>query len=223
LADGIDTDAHQGCLDVGGRTIAVLGNGVDVIYPYANRRLYQQVLEHGLLLSEYPAGTQPDRAFFPRRNRIVAGLCRAVLVLEAGEKSGALITAHLANDYGRDVYALAGSLDNAKAKGCLQLIQHGAQIIVGEAELLEMLGTIPQPTQLNLLDSISTPPTLPPSLEPSLAQVWTSIVDLGDSAPLDLIVQTTGMATGDVSSALLQLELEGFVVQLPGMRYQIRT
>ncbi len=221
LADGIDTEAHHNCIESGGKTVAVLGTGVDVVYPWTNRRLYQEVLENGLALSEYPAGTQPDRTHFPRRNRIVAGLCRAVLVLEAPERSGALITAFLANDYGRDVYALPGSLDNVKSIGCLTLISKGAQMILGEAKLLEMLGMMPQldypvmeATQLPLID-----------LSAELSQVLQSVNTIAQNnevgaADFDAIVQQTDMPAGSVSSALLQLEMLGLVSQLPGMRYQ---
>ncbi len=224
LADGIDTEAHHNCIESGGKTVAVLGTGVDVVYPWANRQLYQEVLQNGCALSEYPAGTQPDRTHFPRRNRIVAGLSRAVLVIEAPKKSGALITAYLANDYGRDVYALPGSLDNLKSKGCLILISKGAQMILGEAELLEMLGTMPQldypimeatQTQLPLID-----------LSAELSQVLQSVSEIVkttnvDAAAFDAIVNQTGMAAGSVSGALLQLEMLGLVSQLPGMRYQM--
>lgn len=144
LADGIDTIAHHACLEAGGRTIAVMGTGVDVVYPWRNKELACRVIEHGLLLSEYPAGTQPDRVHFPRRNRIIAGLCRATLVLEAPQKSGALITARLANEYGRDVYVLPNSLDNSRARGCLELLNQGAALILGETELLENLASLPQ-------------------------------------------------------------------------------
>ncbi len=219
LADGIDAEAHRSCIEAGGITIAVLGTGVDVVYPWVNRRLYDQVLETGLSLSEFPAGTQPDRKHFPRRNRIVAGLCQAVLVIEAPMRSGALITAHLANEYNRDVYAVPGSLDNAKSRGCLALLSKGAQMILGEAELLEMLGKLPK------LDSASTSealqlPLLDLSLE--LLQVVQIIQTHGDLVPFDLIVQKSELETATVSSALLQLELLGLIEQLPGMRYQAR-
>lgn len=145
LAEGIDTEAHRGCLEAGGRTLAVVGTGVDIVYPPRNRDLYKQILERGLVLSEYPAGTKPDRAHFPPRNRIIAGMSRAVLVMEAPVKSGALITARYANDYGRDVYVLPGRLDDDKSQGCLRLLSQGAQLIPKEIdELLKMLGAIPQ-------------------------------------------------------------------------------
>lgn len=221
LADGIDAEAHRSCLEVGGNTIAVLGTGVDLVYPPKNRGLYQQLLKTGLALSEYPAGTQPDRSHFPRRNRIVAGLSRAVIVIEGSTRSGALITANLANEYGRDVYALPGSLDNPRSAACLSLISKGAQIILGESELMEHLGTIPELDQANQ-------PELPTiDLAPGLAQVLEAISAIArqsnhPSVPFDLIVQTLEMPTATVSSSLIQLELLGLVTQVPGMRYQIR-
>lgn len=219
LADGIDAEAHRSCLDVKGNTIAVLGTGVDLVYPAKNRRLYEQLLETGLALSEYPAGTQPDRTHFPRRNRIVAGLSRAVIVIEGSTKSGALITANLANEYGRDVYALPGSLDNPRSAGCLSLISKGAQVILGESELIEHLGTIPE------LDQANQPPIPTIDLAPGLAQVLEAIYAIAQqsnhpAAPFDVIVQIAELPTSAVSSALLQLELLGLVEQVPGMRYQ---
>lgn len=218
LADGIDTEAHQSCLDAGGRTIAVMGTGLDVVYPQFNRALAGQIARQGLLLSEYPVGTAIDRGHFPRRNRIIAGLCRATLVIEAPQKSGSLITARLANDYGREVYALPGSLDNYRADGCLKLISQGAQVILGETELLEMMGTLPPllnqaSDPLSLVDSAAVP-----SLEPELQQVLHA-VSLEPIA-VDLIVQTTGLATGEVLSALAQLEMMDLISMLPGSRYQ---
>lgn len=216
MAEGIDTEAHRACLEAEGRTFAVLGTGVDVIYPTRNQGLYQQILKQGLVLSEYPAATQPERAHFPRRNRIIAGLSRAVLILEAPTKSGALITAHLANDYNRDVYVLPGSLDNPRSLGCLGLLSKGAQVILGEGHLLELLGSIPQldPIQPSLLPE----PSSIPNLDPELQQVLQSVTN--EPTAVDQIVQRTTLAPGSVSSALLQLELLGLVSQLPGMRYQ---
>jgi DNA processing protein len=220
LADGVDTVAHHSCLEAGGRTIAVLGTGVNIVYPASNRRLAQRIDQEGLLLSEYPAGTQPDRAHFPRRNRIIAGLCRVTLVLEAPSRSGALITASLANDYGRDIYALPGAVDNPKSIGCLELIGKGAQIVLSEAHLLDLLGAIPQ---LDAVASEQLPlfaqaPSPPPELPPDLQQVLSVIS--GEAIAIDRIVQQAGLPTPSVQSALLQLELEGLVAQLPGMRYQ---
>ncbi|WP_028954042.1 DNA-processing protein DprA [Synechocystis sp. PCC 7509] len=215
MAEGIDTEAHLGCLEAGGRTIAVLGTGVDIVYPPRNAELYQKILSQGLVVSEYSAKTPPDRSHFPQRNRIIAGLSRAVIVIEAPTRSGALITARFANDFCRDVYVLPGSLDNERSHGCLELISNGATIILGVEPLLEMLGAMPQldanpaPQQLELLQV---------NLAPELKRVWEAIAFA--AMPMDLIVQQTNMSVGEVSGALLQLELMDLVSQLPGMRYQ---
>lgn len=224
LADGIDTETHRACLSAGGRTLAVVGTGVDIIYPSANRKLAESIVENGMILSEYPAGTKPDRTHFPRRNRIIAGLTRATLVMEAPSRSGALITARLANDYGREVYVLPGSLDNERSLGCLEFLNQGAQVILGEQDLLERLGTIPTllpplaapqtDDQLSLLSPPAEPPPLPPDLEPVFHAVPLEAI------ALDLIVTTTGIDTGQVLGALAQLEIMGLVTQLPGMRYR---
>ncbi|HEY9596897.1 MAG TPA: DNA-processing protein DprA [Cyanophyceae cyanobacterium] len=219
MAAGIDTEAHRGCLDAGGRTLAVLGTGVDLIYPPRNRSLYEQILQHGLVLSEYPAGTQPNRAHFPQRNRIIAGLSRAILVMEAPTKSGALITAYQANEYCRDVYVLPGRLDDEQSKGCLGLLSRGAHVILNEGHLLELLGAMPQ-----LDSSAPLPPSVPeqvlqePQLEPELALVLQVLGS--EPMPFDTIVQQVGLDAGSASSALLQLELMGLVSQLPGMQYR---
>lgn len=220
MAEGIDTQAHLGCIEGGGRTIAVLGTGVDMIYPPRNQGLYQKMEQQGLLLSEYPSGTQPNRAHFPRRNRIVAGLCRALLVMEAPTKSGALITAYQANEYNRDIYVLPGSLDNPRAMGCLGLVQRGAQLILGIGQLLDQLGAIPP------LSSAPTPsvPEIPSNLPSAQGEILKVVSQLchqsGDgSVPFDLIVQSVELSAGEVSGEILQLELQGLVNQLPGMRY----
>ncbi len=219
MAAGIDGISHQACLEVGGRTIAVLGTGVDVVYPSHHRQLHQTLQKQGLIISEYPAGTPGDRRHFPARNRIIAGLSRAVLVMEAPEKSGALITARYANEFCRDVYTLPNSPDVAQARGCLKLIHHGAEMIVTEAELLEMLGAIPeldQGKQLSLFDLEQTPPL--PNLDPDLLKIFQTISH--EPTSFDFIVEKAGLSTPQVSGGLLQLELEGLIIQLPGMRYQ---
>lgn len=225
LAAGIDTEAHRGCLEAGGRTLAVMGTGVDLVYPPRNVSLYGEVIAQGAVLSEYAAGTGPDRAHFPQRNRIIAGLCRAVLVMEAPMRSGALITAHLAADFGRDVFVLPGSLDNPNALGCLGLLSKGAQVILNEGLLLEMLGSIPpvdvaevavRGTQLSLFKEVSSQPVS--GLSAELMQVL-EVVSSGE-LPFDLIVEKANLPAPTVSSSLLQLELLGLVSQLPGMRYQ---
>lgn len=206
LAYGIDTTAHRACLQAGGRTWAVLGTGVDQVYPPDNRALHQQIANQGLLLSEYPAGTGPDRVHFPRRNRIIAGLCRAVLITEAPVGSGALITAHFACQYNRDVYVLPGSLDNPAAIGCLQLIQQGAQVVLGVEHFLELLGAAPAPS-----------PALP-LLPPEWAEIWALVPH--EPIAFDAIVAASGQPAATVANVLLELELQGHITQLPGLRYQ---
>jgi DNA processing protein len=215
MAEGIDTESHSAAMKAGGRTIAVVGTGVDVIYPQKNRDLYKQILTSGIVISEYPAKTAPNRTHFPRRNRIIAGLSRAVLVMEAPIKSGALITATYANEFGRDVYALPGRVDDQPSQGCLKLISQGAGLINQElSELLIMLGAIPQ---IDVdIPAVKSAPL--PNLSPELQQVIDTLSV--DALPFDFIIQKTGMNAGLVSSSLLQLELMGLVSQLPGMRYQ---
>jgi DNA processing protein len=220
LAAGIDGIAHQSCLAAQGRTIAVLGTGLDLVYPSQHRQLLEQIVAEGLVVTEYPLGTKPDRGNFPARNRIIAGLSRAVLVLEAPEKSGSLITARYASDFNRDVYTLPNSPDVEEARGCLKLIHNGAEVIVSEQELLASLGAIPaldQPQQLSLLPTAEMPP---PDLELALAQLLQAVPH--QATLFDMIVAQSGQSAGDVSGGLLQLELLGLVTQLPGMRYQRR-
>ncbi len=227
LAEGIDRIAHEACLDAGGKTIAVLGNGVDQVYPPSNRQLYDRIEQSGLILSEYPSGTKPDRKHFPARNRIVAGLSQVTLVMEAGLASGALITANLANEYGRDVYALAGNLDSPQSEGCIHLISQGAHILPKTEKFLELLDVMPrtyvtEPEVQSLVKALEEKisPILP-TLEASLQQLLKSIVSLNNNAPMDLIIQQTAMSTSEASSGLLQLELMGLIIQNPGMRYAI--
>ena len=228
LAAGIDTEAHTSCLEAGGRTLAVFGTGVDIVYPKPNERLRDRVLQQGLAISEYPAGTQPNKTNFPRRNRIIAGLSRATIVIEAPQKSGALITAYQANDFCRDVYVLTARLDDERSFGCLELLSKGAHPILpssdrllSEDRLLEMLGAMPKLDRAEQLSLFPPNPTVEkqgPPLEPELAKVLSAIA----SGPIsfDVIVEAVGLEAGTVSSILLQLELLGLVSQLPGMRYQ---
>jgi len=220
LAAGIDGEAHQGCLEVGGRTIAVLGTGVDRVYPWRHQELFEIISQQGLLLSEYAVGTKPDRGNFPARNRIIAGLSRAVLIMEAPEKSGALITARYGNEFGRDVYALPHSPDNLQYHGCLKLLRNGAGMIVGEEELLSMLGAIPalDNKDWNVAQEKKVEVKSLPDLSPELMRVIKAIAH--EPTSFDVIVTNTGITASSVSAALVQLELLGLVSQLPGMRYQ---
>ena len=225
MAMGIDGEAHRAALEAGGRTIAVLGSGVDLVYPPQHQQLYEDILAGGMVMSEYPAGQQPNRKSFPARNRIIAGLTRATLIIEAPHRSGALITARHANEFGRDVCVLPGSLDEERAMGCLSLLSRGAQAILGEGHLLELLGTMPQMDLPQLQLPIPNPspprsaaPTPPPAnLEPQLAAVLKAID--AREVPFEQIVTRTGLPAGEISAAIVQLELLGLIAQLPGARY----
>jgi DNA processing protein len=209
MAAGIDGEAHQSCLKAGGRTLAILGTGVDRVYPAHHRDLHQQIQKRGLIISEYPAQTAPERGNFPARNRIIAGLSRAIIVMEAPLKSGSLITSRYAQEFNRDVYILPNSPDVEAARGCLKLLHQGAEVILSEEELLEQLGAIPK----------LTPESKPSSaLEPVLEAVYRVLTP--EPMAFDLIVNQVALSAGEVSGMLLQLELLGLVSQLPGMRYQ---
>ncbi len=228
FAAGIDTEAHTSCLEAGGRTFAVFGTGVDIVYPKPNERLCDRLMQQGLAISEYPAGTQPNKTNFPRRNRIIAGLSRATIVIEAPQKSGALITAYQANEFCRDVYVLPGRLDDERSFGCLELLSKGAHPILpnsdrllSEDRLLEMLGAMPKldsAQQLSLFPTNPAPEKQELLLDAELAVVLKALGSGPNS--LDTIVDAAGLEAGTVSGILLQLELLGLVSQLPGMRYQ---
>lgn len=232
MAMGIDTYAHQSCLECSGQTIAVLGTGVDVVYPRSNADLHQRILETGLILSEYPDGTPADRAHFPRRNRIIAGLSHATLVTEAPERSGALITAYLANDYGRHVYALTDGLDNPTARGCLVLVNTGAAIVMGEDQLVTDLLNIgvahtdtPEDARVAMAAPADTAEPVPPTpaepaiaLDTALQPIFQAIPDVPIS--LDNLVIVTQLDASVLLGGLLQLELAGVIMQLPGGQYQ---
>ena len=250
LAAGIDTEAHTSCLQQQGLTVAVLGTGVDVAYPQRNQPLQAQIEATGLVVSEYPDGTGPDKAHFPRRNRIIAGLSRATLVTEAPARSGALITARLANDYCREVYALPCSLDNLQGSGCLEQINQGAQMILSEQMLFEAFAEMPdvavlwpgapvskQQTTGQVIAQANKPnadvdathtrnskPITATSTEPApdLSPSLAQVLKAVGIEPmvLDQIVQDAQVETGQALAALVQLELLGLVTQLPGMQYQ---
>lgn len=220
MAAGIDGEAHRAALEAGGRTIAVLGSGIDLVYPPQHQQLYGDIQAQGWLASEYPAGTQPSRTSFPARNRIIAGLARATLIIEAPVRSGALITARYANEFGRDVCVLPGSLDEERSMGCLGLLSRGAQAILGEGHLLELLGTMPQ-LDLPLFpeERPTAEPIAPPSdLEPGLAAVLAAIAPT--ETPFEQIVTRAAVPAAEVAAALVQLELLGAIAQLPGARYR---
>ncbi|GAB4460114.1 MAG: DNA-processing protein DprA [Anaerolineales bacterium] len=209
LARGVDAIAHQSALKAGGRTIAVLGSGVDKIYPPEHRALAEQIMEHGALLSDYAPGTPPDASNFPPRNRIISGLSLAVVVVEAGETSGALITAEFAAEQGREVFAVPGSILAPQSKGTNKLIQNGALPLLSVNDLMQAL-------DLTRMGEQKAARKIMPG-DPTEAQLLSVI----GSEPLhvDEIRNQAGLPIEKVSAALALMELKGMVRQVGGMQY----
>jgi DNA processing protein len=218
LAVGIDAASHEGALQAGGATIAVLGTGIDVIYPRQHRTLAARIAEHGALVSEYPPGSPPIRANFPRRNRIISGLCLGTLVVEAARHSGSLITARLALEQGREVFAIPGSIHNPLARGCHALIRSGAKLV-------ECVDDILQELKFSSIKQCVTgvPRDGGGSRVPAarLDKEYKILLDaLGfEPASLDMLVDRTGLPSQSVASMLLFLELEDVVGLHSGGRY----
>lgn len=213
LARGLDTAAHFGALRAGGRTLACLGCGVDVAYPFENRGLAQKVVESGALLSEYPMTAPPDAWHFPSRNRIVSGLSLGVVVIEAPIKSGALITVECALDQNREVFAVPGNIDNPRNRGAHSLLKDGAKLVESVEDILAELR--PGPAQQKLELEIEAPP--PPQLAGSEATLYALLSD--EPKPIDDLILESGLAAAQTSSTLTMLELKGVARRLPGNAY----
>ena len=220
LAEGIDTEAHLGALQAGGATIAVIGTGMDRVYPAANRDLAHRVANEGVMVSEFPVGTPVHPSNFPRRNRIISGLALGTLVVEAAQRSGSLITARLAGEQGREVYAIPGSIHNPLARGCHRLIRDGARLVETAddivAELAPLLGSL-LPVEAGTgseadVEIDGNDPAAPADHEHA------RVLDaLGyDPVSADSVVERTGLSAAAVSSILLLLELQGHVSSEPG-------
>jgi DNA processing protein len=211
LARGVDAIAHQSSIHAGGRTLAVLGCGVDRVYPPEHRNLADQIIHQGSLISDYPPGTPPDGANFPPRNRIISGLSMAVVVIEAGETSGALITASFAADQGREVFAVPGNILTPQSKGTNCLIQQGAHPFLSGRDLLDVLDLTRVPEQREARKTIP--------LDVTEAQILNTL----GTEPLhvDEIRNQTGLAIENVSSALVMMELKGLVNHVGGMKYVV--
>jgi DNA processing protein len=215
LARGIDTAAHLGALAAGAPTIAVCATGLDQCYPSANATLAERIVASGALVSELPPGTEPRAWQFPRRNRIIAGLARGTVVVEAAARSGSLITARLAARAGREVFAVPGSPLNPQAAGCLELLREGAQLVRGAADVLEEVRI---PIENTLSDQMVAPPVNGSRPARRLDNEYEMLLDaLGfEPASIDDLVEKTGLAPGLVASMILILELSGRVEQGPG-------
>lgn len=209
LARGVDALAHQHALQAGGRTIAVLGCGVDVIYPPEHRQLAEAIVENGALISDYPLGTQPEGSNFPPRNRVISGLSLATIVVEAGERSGALITADFAVEQGRDVFAVPGNVFSPASRGTNRLIQKGAYVLVSPQDVLDLL-------DLSQVEDYKDARQVLPAdtTEAKILQVM-------DYEPIhiDELCNKTGLPVENVSASLTMMELKGMVQHVGGMRY----
>jgi len=209
LARGVDALAHQSALQAGGRTIAVLGSGVDVIYPPEHRQLADAIIENGAIISDYPLGTQPEGVNFPPRNRIISGLSLATVVVEAGERSGALITADFAVEQGRDVFAVPGNILSPASKGTNRLIQKGAYALVSPQDVLDLL-------ELSHVEEYKAARQALPA-----DTTEAKILQTMDYEPVhvDEICNEVGLAVEKVTAALTMMELKGLVQHVGGMRY----
>ncbi len=207
LALGVDAAAHRGGLSGSGSTIAVLGTGADSLYPASNRKLGEEIANKGLLVSEFPVGTPPVAANFPRRNRLISGLARGCLVVEAAVSSGSLITARQAGEQGREVFAIPGSIHSPLSRGCHLLIKQGAKLVESAADVLEELG--------------AEKPTMSGSIPKQSGVDNELLLHMGyDICTLDALVSRSRLTVDAVSAMLLNLELEGKIASLPGGRFQ---
>ncbi len=232
MAEGIDGAAHAAALDAGGRTIAVLGTGPDLVYPPRHRELAARIAAHGALVSEFAPGTTGHPTHFPRRNRIIAGLSLGTLVIEASLRSGSLITARLATEAGREVFAIPGSIHNPLARGCHRLIREGAKLVETVDEVVDELAPLAQSLGARLRERLAAVPLDEPATTATHAAPTPArdpdyeylLAALGHEAlGIDQLAARTKLAAGALSSMLLMLELEGEVVATGGGNYARRS
>ncbi|HEX7534858.1 MAG TPA: DNA-processing protein DprA [Syntrophales bacterium] len=232
LARGIDSAAHKGALTGKGRTIAVLGCGLDTVYPPENQKLYEEIVAKGAVISEYPFGTPPSGSNFPARNRIISGVSLGVVVVEANEKSGSLITAKLALEQGREVFAVPGSIDSAGSRGTHKLIKQGAKLIENVHDILDEI--LPQ-VEMRFKDAPREERILRNDIDDekkseqktathALTDAEESILKSISSKALDIdsIITSTGLKPNEVLNILLTLELRGIIKQLPGKKFMVK-
>ncbi len=227
LARGIDGAAHRGALEAGGRTVAVLAGGLSRIYPPEHADLAEQIVGCGALLTETPMTVAPQPGMFPARNRIISGVSRAVVVVEANLKSGALITVTHALEQGREVFAVPGNVDSPASAGCLELIRKGAKLVRSAADVLEDLNGVsarvgPAPTLFDALPPAAVvvpPPAAPVALEPGLKAVYDALAGPRHG---DDLARESGLSVGELSMVLMKLEMKKLVRRLPGNQYERR-
>jgi len=215
LARGIDTETHEGALAAGGRTIAVLGTGLGVVYPPENAELYMRIVESGAVLSEFPMLVPASSGNFPRRNRIISALSLGVVVVEASQRSGALITARHAMEQNREVFAVPGQVDSATAHGCHRLIRDGACLVEGPADVVDQLGPLAEAARTADIENVVRPQAL--KLNPREKEVYGRID--GSSVTLDEVQEATGLTVSELQSALTVLEMRRLIRRLPGQRF----
>jgi DNA processing protein len=216
LAQGIDTAAHEGALDAGAMTVAFLGHGIDRIYPASNTALAKRIARQGALCSEFPLGAEPRREHFPQRNRLISGLCLGTLVVEAAKRSGSLISARLAAEQGREIFAIPGSIHNPMSRGCHQLIRQGAKLVENAADIINELGSLVE----HLLQTTEESATPSASASDDDADYQLLLDAMGfDPRTTDQLAETSGLTIEQVSSMLLILELEDKIEAQAGGRY----
>lgn len=214
LAEGVDAAAHEGALACGGRTVAFLGSGLDHPYPRANRRLRERIPESGAVISEFPLGTEPRAWHFPQRNRLIAGLSRGTVVVEAARKSGALITAEHAMELGREVFAVPGPVTSDRSEGTLALLRDGATLVRSAADVLEELPGFRQRPGAPQAAAAQALPDLPEEEARVLGHL-----EPGAPQPVDVLARLAGVPIGALLDALVSLEVRRLVRSLPGGRY----
>lgn len=223
LAEGIDSAAHEGALAANAPTVAWLGHGIDTIYPAANRGLAERIAVSGALVSEFPLGTAPKRGHFPARNRLISGSSLGTLVVEAARRSGSLITASLAAEQGREVFAIPGSIHNALSRGCHQLIRQGAKLVESADDIVSELGPLAGHLMQNAESGTTdeSAPATRPTRDPEYALLLAALGH--DPRSTDELAAESGLTIEQVSSMLLILELEGEIEALHGGQYARRN
>ncbi|RLB28633.1 MAG: DNA-protecting protein DprA [Deltaproteobacteria bacterium] len=213
MARGIDSAAHWGCLRGNGLTIAVLGSGIDIIYPKSNRKLFNHIVDKGSVITEFPLGSPPEAKNFPIRNRIISGLSKGIVVVEASKRSGSLITASLALEQGREVLAIPGSIESFKSTGTHFLIKQGAKLVENADDILQELGlNYPYSKEVDMGKKVMLPP-----MEEDEKQIYNILGNY--PLHIDHIVRNSKMDSARVASLLTGLELKGVIKQLPGKMF----